>query len=258
VPDPVDLVEVERREHVAVVSISRSDVRNALNDDLREQLIDAFESLSAVGDVRCVVLRGNGADFCAGADITELADRTPQAAAWPRRRIDLAMERAAWPVVAALRGNVLGGGLEIALACTVRIAGESFRGGLPEVGLGVIPGLGGTQRLPRIVGEAVALDMILTGRLIDAAEALSLGLVSRVVPDEALDEEALSVAVRLAGRAPLAVRAAIEAVRASSDLARERGIEAERALYALLCATEDKAEGVRAWQEKRRPEFKGR
>jgi enoyl-CoA hydratase/carnithine racemase len=258
-----EAVRVERDGHVAVVTLNRPDAINAISQAMRRQLPAALQALEADDDVRAVVLTGSGPrGFCAGADIKEFA--AAETSLQARRRllqggIQDAIERFSKPVVAAIHGFCLGGGLEIALACDIRIAAAGAQFGLPETGLGLIPGGGGTQRLPRIVGLGRALDLLLTGDRIDAAEAHRIGLVTRVVPEVAdLLEEAMQVARRIAAKPPAASAAAKEAARVGSTLDLQAGLRLEKDLFALLLATEDKLEAAAAFREKRAPRFTGR
>jgi enoyl-CoA hydratase len=255
--DDAPEVIVDRNPPIFTLTINRPAVRNALNAEVRRRLIEEFRAVRGDTDIRVVVLKGSGPDFCAGADINELAEQTAISASWPAERIDQSIELAGVPVVGVLRGNVLGGGFELSLACTLRVVSETFRGGLPEVRFGIIPGMGATQRLPRMVGEAVALDLILTGRTWDSSAAERLGYASRVVPDDQVELEAANLAESLAALSPTAIRSATEAVRMSFDLSRNDGLEHERRLFALLCGTADKEEGIRAWLEKRPALFTG-
>lgn len=249
---------IERSGAVALISLNRPEAKNALNEALRAEIRHACQAAELDDGIRAIVFAGEGDSFCAGADIGELQARTMLKAAWAPDRVDVVLEDLSKPVVGALQGHVLGGGFELSLAFTLRIAADNFRGALPEIKLGVFPGLGGTQRLPRMVGEARALDIILTGRMIEAAEALQLGLVSAVVPLSELREQALRLARRLADGPPIATRIIIEAVRRASDLGRLEGLDYERRLLGIVCGTQDKQEGVTAWLEKRRPAFTGR
>lgn len=255
--DQHQLVRVTTQDSVAQISLNRASAKNALNEALRTELLIALHSAEQDPNVRCVLIKGEGRDFCAGADINELKARTALSAAWAPVRLDCVIESMTKPVVAALQGYTLGGGLELALACTIRLASSDFRGGFPEVKLGVFPGLGGTQRLPRIAGEARALELILTGRLIDADEALRIGLVSRVTSLDELPATAMKLARELSAGPPVAIRAIIEGVRRASDLSRSDGLDYERRLFGLVCATRDKEEGIQAWLEKRSPQFSG-
>ncbi len=245
---------------VALVTLDRPEVRNALDDALLAQLGDALRALDADEGCRCIVLTGAGERaFAAGADIREMMGETP-ASLMVRDRFarwdDIAAVRK--PLVAAVRGYALGGGLELALTCDMIVAGEDARFGQPEINLGVIPGAGGTQRLTRAIGKVRAMELILTGRLIDAAEADRIGLVTRVVPAEQTVAAALDLAARIAAMPPLAVMAAIASVRAAEELPLRDGIALERRRFHLLFGTEDQREGMAAFLEKRTPVWKGR
>ena len=247
-------------EGVALVTIERPNVLNALDRATMLDLAARLEHLDADVGCRAIVIRGAGERaFAAGADIREMAGLGPEEvlasdhfAAWDR------VAAVATPTIAAVRGYALGGGCELALACAIAIAGEDAVFGQPEVGLGIIPGVGGTQRLTRAVGKAVAMDVILSGRRLSAAEALAFGLVARVVPAEQVVPAALEVAERIASGAPLAVRAAREAVDAAMQLSLVDGVAEERRRFASLFGSEDQREGMAAFLEKRRPTWKGR
>jgi enoyl-CoA hydratase len=205
------------------------------------------------------VLRGEGPSFAAGADIGELADSPGTGFMRGRRgRLLAAIQRRATPVVAAVHGYALGGGCELALACDIVVAAESARFGLPETGLGIIPGAGGTQRLVRAIGKAKALDVILAGRRLTGAEAEAAGLAARCVPDDELLETALGIAREIAARAPLAQRLARDAVLRAGDVGLDVGLELERRSFEVARASEDADEGLAAFREKRSPEFRGR
>ena len=245
---------------VALVTIERPDVLNALNFDLLDELADALAGLDADPPCRAIVLTGSGdRAFAAGADIRELARQTPvtladenRFAVWER----IAATRK--PVIAAVRGFALGGGCELAMTCDLIVAGDDARFGQPEINLGVMPGAGGTQRLTRAVGRARAMDLVLTGRAITAAEAAAAGLVSRVVPTGETLDAALELAATIASQPPLAVLAAKESVRLAEELPLSAGLRHERGAFFALFATEDQTEGMAAFVEKRRPEWKGR
>jgi enoyl-CoA hydratase len=257
--DSVVLYEVRGR--VAVVTVNRPEKRNALNQEVRAGLLAAFERARADAGVRVVLLTGSGDKaFIAGADISEFEGRTPvdQWRSMSTGPVFDAPERCPKPVIAALNGFCLGGGMEIALACDIRIASSAAKFGQPEVNLGIIPGGGGTQRLPRVAGLGAALRLILTGDMIDAAEALRLGIVSEVTEPADLMTRAMAIAETIASKSPVAVAAAKEATRAALSLPLEDGLRAERALFALCFSSEDKIEGVRAFLEKRPADFKGR
>ena len=245
---------------VALVTIERPDVLNALSFDLLDELAAALAALDADPACRAIVLTGSGTRaFAAGADIRELAVQTPisllvgdRFAVWER----IAATRT--PVIAAVRGFALGGGCELALSCDLIVAGDDAQFGQPEINLGVMPGAGGTQRLTRAIGRARAMDLILTGRNLGAREAESMGLVSRVVPADETLEAALDVARTIAAQAPIAVLAAKEAVRLAEELPLSAGLRHERRAFFALFASADQREGMAAFVEKRRPEWKGR
>ena len=252
----------EVADHVATITLNRPDVRNAMNTALREAMLQRFTALAVDDDVRVVVVTGAGdRAFSAGADIREFVEaQSPTQFREQRRRIDFrqVMERCPQPIIAAIRGVALGGGLELALACDIRIAGDDALLGLTEVNLAIIPGGGGTQRLPRLVGRGKALEMILTGARISAAEALRLGIVERVVPAADVMTSAMALARELAGKAPLALRYAKEAVVKGLEIPLAEGIRLEGDLSTLLRTTEDRLEGARAFLEKRKPSWKGK
>ncbi len=247
-------------EAVALVRLNRPAVLNALNAELLRQLVDALRGLDENPACRCIVITGAGdRAFAAGADIREMAAATPVTldeantfARWEELR------RIRTPLVAAVRGYALGGGNELAMACDMVVAGEDAQFGQPEIRIGVIPGAGGTQRLKRIVGKARAMDLILTGRSIDAREAERLGLVSRVVPAEETLDAALELARTIASMPPLAVRAAKQAIERAFELPLTAGLELERRAFFMLFATEDQKEGMAAFAEKRSPTWRGR
>ena len=245
---------------VALVTIERPDVLNALSFDLLDDLADALAGLDADPRCRAIVLTGSGTRaFAAGADIRELATQTPisllvgdRFAAWDR----IAATRT--PLIAAVRGFALGGGCELAMSCDLIVAGDDAQFGQPEINLGVMPGAGGTQRLTRAIGRARAMDVVLTGRTITAAEAEAMGLVSRLVPADQTLEVALQLGVTIASKAPVAVLAAKEAVRLAEELPLSAGLRHERRAFFALFASDDQGEGMAAFVEKRRPEWKGR
>ena len=254
-----DLVLVEREAPIAVVLLNRPKQLNALSDELMGALVDALRELDGDGAIRCIVVGGSERAFAAGADIAQLAEASP-VEMYYQRRVDRWDEiRALWtPLVAAVSGFCLGGGCELAMACDLIVASETARFGQPETGLGLIPGAGGTQRLTRAVGKAVAMDVILSGRFLTAAEALRAGLVARVVAKEAWLDEAKRVARDIAAKGPVATRLAKEAVDRAFEGPLTLGVEYERRLLYLALASEDAKEGLTAFLEKRRPEFKGR
>jgi enoyl-CoA hydratase len=251
-------VLVERDEPIAVVLLNRPEALNALNDEVMTELVDVLEAFDADDAVRCIVLGGSERAFAAGADIGQMAE-AGAIEMYEARRIDRwdAIRKVRTPLVAAVSGYCLGGGNELAMACDLIVASETARFGQPETGLGIIPGAGGTQRLTRAIGKAKAMDVILSGRFLDAEEAERAGLVARVVAKEAWLEEAKSVARAIAEKGPIAQRLAKESVnRAYSTL--ETGLDYERKALYLAFASEDAREGLTAFTEKRKPEFKGR
>ena len=252
-------VKSEVRDHIGIVRLNRPDKLNALNYPLMTQVIEALEGFDADQNIRCMLLTGDERAFAAGADISEMADASMiemhnrnMFGRWERIR------RLHKPIVAAVSGYALGGGCELMMYCDIVIASETARFGQPEVNIGVMPGAGGTQRLTRAVGKAQAMDLILTGRMITAAEALAMGLISRVVPAEQYFEEALKVCHELCDRPPVALALAKEAVGKAFDTTLTEGLEFEKKLFYMLFATDDQKEGMRAFVEKRQPVFIGR
>jgi enoyl-CoA hydratase len=254
-----DLVLVERDDPIGVVLLNRPKQLNALSDELMDALVGSLRELDGDEAVRCIVVGGSERAFAAGADIGQLAQASP-IQMYYERRVDRWDEiRALWtPLVAAVSGFCLGGGCELAMACDLIVASETAKFGQPETGLGLIPGAGGTQRLTRAVGKAVAMDVILSGRFLSAAEALDAGLVARVVAKEAWLEEAKRVARDIAAKGPVATRLAKEAVDRAYEGPLTLGAEYERRLLYLALASEDAKEGLTAFLEKREPKFKGR
>ena len=252
---------VERRGAVALLTINRPEKRNALNIQTRTEGAAALDELREDESVRVVVITGAGEKaFVAGADIGEFAGRTAvtQRDVMTGRSLFTAVDTFPKPVVAMINGFCLGGGCELAMSCDLRIASEKARFGQPEINLGIIPGGGGTQRLTRLVGESKAMELILTGEMIDAQTALSLGLVNRVVPHEELGAKTMELANLIAAKSPVALRMAKEAVKTAARSTLDEGLRREIDLFALCFSSEDKDEGVSAFLEKRRPEFKGR
>ena len=254
-------VQVERsvEGHVALCRLDRPEARNALSPEVMEELASAVEAFDADDGVRCIVIAGSDEVFASGADIGALRDRSfqeslvhPSAAFWRR----LAACRT--PLVAAVSGGALGGGCELALLCDMIVASETAVFGQPEVTLGIIPGGGGTQRLARVAGKQRAMELVLTGRRIDAAEGTRLGIVNEVHRKGEWLDAALEFAGRVAERPPIAVRLAKQAILAAEETSLSAGLETERRLYELSMATEDRVEGMEAFLEKRKPEFRGR
>jgi enoyl-CoA hydratase len=245
--------------HVGILTLNRPDKLNALSIELMKQLVAALEAFDQDDQIYAVVLAGSERAFAAGADIGDMAEasavsqlRANQFARWER------IAKFSKPVVAAVSGFALGGGCELAMSCDLIVASETAQFGQPEINIGIMPGAGGTQRLIRAVGKAVAMDVILTGRFLTAREALAFGLVSRVVPKEHFLTEALRVAHELCKKPPLALRIAKDAIRKAHEMSLAEGLEYERKLFYLLFATEDQKEGMRAFLEKRPPQFQGR
>jgi enoyl-CoA hydratase len=252
---------LERRGRVALLTINRPDKLNALNIKTRQEGAAAFDELREDDGCRVVVVTGAGEKaFVAGADIAEFEGRTPvtQRDVMTSRSLFTAVDTFPKPVIAMINGYCLGGGCELALSCDIRIASETARFGQPEINLGIIPGGGGTQRLTRLVGEGKAMEMILTGDMIDAQTAFRLGLVNLVVPAADLEARTMEMANRIAEKSPVALRMAKEAVKTAARANLDEGLRREVDLFALCFSSEDKDEGVRAFLEKRKPEFKGR
>lgn len=258
----VDVEIGERVDHVATVTIDRPDARNALNTQLREELKAVFTAIDGSDEVRVVVLTGadEAKAFVAGADVTDLRERDAleQREASERPRVYETVANVRQPVIARVNGHALGGGSELALACDVRIAHERAKLGQPEINLGIIPGGGGTQRLPRLIGEGQAMRLILSGELIDAAEAAEIGLVEQVCEPEDFDDRVDDLAGAIAEKSPIALEFAKEGVRAASRTGLDEGIDYEAQLFVQLFATEDKDEGIDAFFEDREPEWQGR
>ena len=250
---------VERDATTLVVTINRPRVLNART---LTELGDAFEAARSDDDVRVVILTGAGEkSFVAGADINELAEGVPAAGPAIARRgqsVFNRIERLGKPVIAAINGFALGGGCELALACTIRLAADTARLGQPEINLGLIPGYAGSQRLPRLIGRGRALELLLTGDQIPAEDAWRIGLVNRVVPASQLMTAARELAAVLASKPPIAVRALLDAVAQGLEMPLDAGQQYEAALFGLLLSTDDMREGTRAFLEKRKPVFKGR
>ena len=251
---------VETQDAVRLIRLNRPDALNALNSQLLDELSQALDAAEADEAVRCVVLTGSERAFAAGADIKEMSDKSyaqmflSDFFTKGSRRL----EQFRKPIVAAVAGYALGGGCELAMLCDFIIAAETAKFGQPEINLGVVPGIGGTQRLTRFVGKSKAMEMMLTGRMMDAAEAERAGLVSRVVPADKLMEEAMAAAAKIAGQSPLAAMMAKELVNTAYETTLSTGVGVERRLFHSLFAFEDQKEGMGAFVDKRKPAFKGR
>jgi enoyl-CoA hydratase len=256
-----ETILVERRDRVAIITINRPDKRNALNIKTREEGAAVLEELYADDGIRVVVFTGAGDKaFVAGADIAEFKGRTAitQREVMLGRSLFTAIDSFPKPVIAMVNGYCLGGGCELALSCDLRIASDRASFGQPEINLGIIPGGGGTQRLTRLVGEGKAMELILTGDIIDAQTAYKLGLVNAVVPAADLEGKTMELANRIAEKSPVALRMAKEAVKLASRSNLDEGLRREVDLFALCFSSEDKDEGVSAFLEKRKADFKGR
>ena len=256
-PDEYVLVKLDGP--VAVLTLNRPDVLNALNIPLMDQLIEKLEAFDGDPAIRCMIITGSERAFAAGADIKEMADASivdmyerNNLARWER------IKRVRKPIIAAVSGFCLGGGCELAMHCDMIIAAESAQFGQPEINLGVMPGAGGTQRLSKTVGKYRAMELILTGRFFDAKEAYELGLVTRVVPNEIILDEAVKLAQGIAERSPVAVRFAKEAVLKAFETGLSEGLDYERKMFYMLFGTEDQKEGMKAFIEKRKPEYSGK
>jgi enoyl-CoA hydratase len=260
VSDAYLTILTEQDGGVLLIRLNRPDALNALNRALLEELGDALEAAEADDAIRCTVITGSERAFAAGADIKEMASKSyaemfrEDFFARGASRI----ERCRKPIVAAVAGYALGGGCELAMMCDFIIAAENAKFGQPEINLGVVPGIGGTQRLTRFVGKSKAMDLILTGRMMDAAEAERCGLVSRVVPPEKLVDEAMTAARKIASASPLAAMMNKELVQAAYETPLTEGVKLERRLFHSVFAFEDQKEGMGAFVEKRKPDFRGR
>jgi enoyl-CoA hydratase len=260
-PGGYETLLLERRERVAIITVNRPDKRNALNIKTREEGAALLEELRNDDSVGVVVFTGAGDKaFIAGADIGEFAGRTAmmQRDVMTARSLFTAFDTFPKPVIAMINGYCLGGGCELALACDIRIASETASFGQPEINLGIIPGGGGTQRLTRLVGEGKAMELILSGDIIDAKAAYEIGLVNYVFPADQLEAKTMEIANRIASKSPIALSLAKEAVKLASHSNLDEGLRREVDLFALCFSTADKDEGVSAFLEKRKPVWKGR
>lgn len=255
----MSLILVEKRESIGWVRLNRPQVLNALNTSVMKELSDCFEEMDHDEQIRCIVLTGNEKAFAAGADIQEMA--TASSVDFVIRQFFKDWERirkVQKPIIAAVSGFALGGGCELAMLCDLIVASETARFGQPEINIGVMPGAGGTQRLTRAVGQKKAMEMILTGKMISAQEALDYGLINRVVPVEQLEEETMNLAQEIASKPAIAVRLAKQSVMKAMDLTLEHGVHFEQNAFYLLFASDDQKEGMQAFVEKRKPKFTGK
>ncbi len=254
-------IHVEVQDRIATVTVNRPEVRNALNSEVVRELAEAFERLASDPAVGAIILTGAGDKaFVAGADIKELVSKTGlemQAFSELGRRLGEAMEGCPKPILAAINGYALGGGCEIAMACDLRIASENAKIGQAEINIGIIPGFGGSQRLPRLVGGGWAAQMIFTGEAVDAATAERVGLVNRVVPLDRLLEETRALARKMIDKSPVALALAKACLRAAQEMPLSQGLSYETAAFGVAGATQDKVEGMTAFLEKRKPAWKG-
>jgi enoyl-CoA hydratase/carnithine racemase len=259
---PYETLLYEKREAIAYITINRPEKLNALNHRVIDELDACFTALAADNDVRAVILTGAGErSFVAGADLNELAVQTPvegRKTSLRGQRVLDHIENLGKPVIAAVNGFALGGGCELAMACTLRIASENARFAQPEVKLGIVPGYAGTQRLPRLVGKGRAMEIILTGEQLSAQEAYRIGLINQVVSFKDLISTAESLARKIMANAPLAVKFAMEAVNQGMEMSQAKGEFLEASLFGLCCTTADMKEGTRAFLEKRPAKFAGR
>lgn len=256
---PYTTILTETRGRVGLVTLNRPEAMNALNNTLMRELMDALADFDNDDNVGAMVVTGNQKAFAAGADIKEMADKTVQEM-YDRDPIAQfgRIRTIRKPVIAAVSGWALGGGCEIALSCDMIVASETAKFGQPEITIGVIPGAGGTQRLPRVVGKALAMEMVLNNRTLSAQEALGFGLVNRVVPIEAYLDEALKLAGEIASRAPVAIRAAKKVINQSYERFLAESLEEEKKEFYNLFTTEDQKEGMQAFAEKRKPNWTGK
>lgn len=253
------LVEPQPAEHVALVRLNRPDALNALNPELMTELRDTLQALDRDDSVRVIILTGNEKAFAAGADIKQMADKgtiemfkIDQFSTWDDIR------RTKKPIIAAVSGFALGGGCELMMMCDMVVASETAKFGQPEIKIGVMPGAGGTQRLTRAVGKVRAMELVLTGKMIGADEALRIGLINRVVPVELYLSETIKLAREVAEMAPVAVRLAKDAVLHAFNTSLDEGLQVERKNFYMLFSTEDQKEGMKAFIEKRKAEFRGK
>jgi enoyl-CoA hydratase len=256
-----ETITVERRGAVALLTINRPDKLNALNKKVHEEGVAALEELKTDESVRVVVITGAGEkSFIAGADITEFEGQTPvtQRSLFHEKTLFNSLDTFPKPVIAMVNGFCLGGGNELALACDLRVCSENARFSQPEINLGIIPGGGGTQRLTNLVGEGFAMEIILTGDMIDAKTAEAIGLVNHVYPADELEAKTMELANKIAEKAPIALQLCKEAVKFASRSNLDEGLRREVDLFAICFSTEDKQEGVSAFLEKRKPVFKGK
>ncbi|MGP8080203.1 MAG: enoyl-CoA hydratase/isomerase family protein [Dehalococcoidales bacterium] len=256
------LVLVQKSNHIASVTLNRPDEKNDINLQMSQEMDEICRQINADNDIYVVIITGSGDFFCGGNELQkpfQSGEKSSRSDEEPAQKYNIAASVAGIekPVIAAVNGDALGEGLELALACDVRIAAQNAHFGLPEIEAGLIPSDGGTQRLPRIIGRGKALELILTGEIIGAEEALEIGLVTKVVPSESLNTEIDTLAKAMAAKAPVSLRYIKEAINKGLELTMEQGLRLEADLYFLLHTTGDRTEGINAFQQKKPPEFKG-
>lgn len=254
-------ISVEKKEGIGYLTLNRPDVRNAFNQEMIDEIRDALRLIDKDEEIRVLIITGAGKAFQAGADIAELSVMKPMdILRWNEGivRINAALEKLRQPVIAAINGHAMGGGVELAISCTLRVIAESAKMALPEVKLGIIPGTGGTQRLPRLIGKGRAAELILTGDAITAKQAFEIGLVNKVVPDGKTVDEAVEMATRIIANAPIAIEMAKDALEMGKDLPLEHAVQYSQKNCVTCFSTEDMKEGMKAFLEKRKAAFKGK
>jgi enoyl-CoA hydratase/carnithine racemase len=259
--DAYKTIKLEKRQGIGYLTLNRPEVRNAINQEMIDETLDALCRIEKDAEIRVLIVTGAGKAFQAGADIAELKQMKPlDILRWNEGivRINAGLEKLPQPVIAAVNGAAMGGGLELALACTFRIVAESAKLGLPEVKLGIIPGTGGTQRLPRLIGKGKAAEMILTGDAIDATEAYRIGLANRIAPDGETLKFAEELAARIMANAPVAVEMAKDSIEIGKDLPLEPAVQYSQKNCVTCFSTQDMQEGMSAFLEKRKPKFSGK
>jgi enoyl-CoA hydratase/carnithine racemase len=254
-------ISIEKKEGIGYLTLNRPDVRNAFNQEMIDEIRDALRLIDKDEEIRVLIITGAGKAFQAGADIAELSVMKPMdILRWNEGivRINAALEKLRQPVIAAINGHAMGGGVELAISCTLRVIAESAKMALPEVKLGIIPGTGGTQRLPRLIGKGRATELILTGDAITAKHAFEIGLVNKVVPDGKTVDEAVEMATRIIANAPIAIEMAKDALEMGKDLPLEHAVQYSQKNCVTCFSTEDMKEGMKAFLEKRKAAFKGK
>lgn len=254
-------IHLDKRDGIGYLLLNRPEVRNAFNREMIDELRDALRSIDRDEEIKVLIVTGAGKAFQAGADIAELSVMTPMdILRWNEGivRINAGLEKLRQPVIAAINGPAMGGGLELAISCTLRVVAESAKMGLPEVKLGIIPGTGGTQRLPRLIGKGRAAELLLTGTAVNAQEAYDIGLVNRVVPDNKVVEAAELMAHKIMANAPIAVEMAKDALEIGKDLPLDHAVQYSQKNCVTCFSTEDMKEGMAAFLEKRKPNFTGK